>query len=149
MNTTLTTPRRLAVGIAAVLLAGGLAACGDDGGDGGDSGDSGGSAEEFCSVGDDLDAFSSTDEIDNDQFQSALDDAVDAAPDEIKDDVETVREAFADVDLSDPQALTDPDVQETFTSPEFKEASSNLDAYVKDNCEPEETADDGGTDSGN
>ncbi len=60
-----------------------------------------------------------------------------------------MREAFADVDLSDPQALTDPEVQETFTSPEFKEASSNLDAYVKDNCEPEETADDGGTDSGN
>lgn len=139
MKTTLTRPRRLVVGVAAALLAAaGLTACGDDGGDGGgdSGGDSGGSAEDFCSVGDDLDAFGASEEIDNDAFQSALDDAVDAAPDEIKDDVETVRSAFEDVDLADPEALADPELQEKFTAPEFKEASENLEEYVNKNCEP-------------
>ena len=113
---------------AGVLLAGtGLVACG-----GGDS------AEEFCAVGDELNSLDPTaGDVDADELRQALDDAVDAAPDEIKDDVEVLRSALEDVDFSDPEALSDPDVIEKLSDPKLADATERLQTYTDENCDSE------------
>lgn len=118
---------------AGVVLAGSvLVACGgDDSGGGG-----GGSAESFCSVSDEIQASDfDASSFDADQLQQSLDDAVDAAPDEIRSDVETVRDAFAGIDFSDPKTFTDPEVLQQLESPELAEASNNIEQYSKQNCQ--------------
>ncbi len=118
--------RGLVVAAAGVLLAGtGLVACG-----GGDS------AEDFCAVGDELNSLDPTSgELDADELQQALDDAVDAAPDEIKDDVELLRSTFEDVDFSDPEALSDPDMLEKLSDPKLADATEHLQTYTDENCD--------------
>ena len=125
MTTTLTTPRRLAVGVAAAVLAGtGLTACG------------GGSNEDFCALADDVES-SNLDANNMDDVKSVLDDAVDAAPDDIKGDVETIRDALEDLDPEnmdlenmDEDAMAE--MEET--GKKVEEAGANIEAYVKDNC---------------
>lgn len=118
--------RRLGVASAGILLAGtALVACGGDD-----------SAEEFCSVGDEVEAIDPTAaDFDNEDFQQALEDAVESAPDDIKADIETVRDAFADVDLSDPEALADPELIDKLTNPDLTEASDRVTDYVDKNCD--------------
>jgi hypothetical protein len=95
----------------------------------------GDSADDFCSVGDDIEAVDPTaEDFDNDAFQEALGDAADAAPDEIKEDVETLRDAFEGVDLSDPETIGDPEVIEKFSDPDLQEAGERITAFTKDNC---------------
>jgi len=124
--------RRLATLGAGVLLAGSaLVACGGD-----DSGGGGGSAESFCSVSDELQASDfDASSFDADKLQQSLDDAVDAAPDEIRSDVETVRDAFEGIDFSDPKTFTDPEILQQLESPELEEASNNIEQYSKQNCQ--------------
>lgn len=117
-------------GLAALSLAVlGLTGCGG-----------GGSTEEFCGLDDKLTLSASSNFEDLD---SALDDAVDAAPDEIKDDVETVRatfdEAFGQLreqGVSDLSAVTPEQGQalQELNTEEFQQASSNIEAFVADNC---------------
>jgi hypothetical protein len=95
----------------------------------------GGSTEDFCSVGDDIEAVDPTAaDFDNEAFQDALADAVEAAPDDIKADVETLRDAFEGVDLSDPEAIADPDVIEKLSTPDLQEAGNRITAFTEDNC---------------
>jgi hypothetical protein len=69
------------------------------------------------------------------------------APEEIQDAMATISEAFdemaaalEDVDLSDPQAFADPDVQEAFADlepvfdEEYEEASQTVSDYASENC---------------
>jgi len=96
----------------------------------------GGSTEDFCNVGDDIEAIDPADaDFDSDDFQDALADAVDAAPDDIRDDLETVRDAFEGVDLSDPEAIAgDPEVMKRLSDPELEEAFGRVSSYTDDNC---------------
>lgn len=75
----------------------------------------------------------------------------DDAPDEIADDLEVLADAYrefddalGDVDLSDPNAFTDPEVQaalaeagEVFNDPEVVEANENVTAFTEANCQAE------------
>lgn len=119
----------LAIGAMSVL---GLTGCGG-----------GGSTEEFCAVDEDV----NLDELEDfDELRSALDDGVEAAPDEIKDDVETVRDTFeqvaerleeqgvdsmADVSPEQSEALED------LNTEEFQQASENIQQFTEENCDSE------------
>jgi ElaB/YqjD/DUF883 family membrane-anchored ribosome-binding protein len=104
------------------------------------SGCGGGSTEEFCALDERVDL---ADIDDFDELQDALDDGVDAAPDEIKDDVETVRDtlnevvdrledegvdSMSDITPEQQEALTDLDTEE------FQQASENITQFTEDNC---------------
>jgi len=101
----------------------------------------GGSTEEFCALDENVDLS----EIDDfDELQSALDDGVDAAPDEIKDDVETVRDTFADVSSQledegiDKMSEISPENEEAvadLTSEDFRQASENISTFTEENCD--------------
>jgi len=109
----------------AILLAcTGLVGCGGD------------STEDFCNVGDDLQAVNPAEaDFDSEAFQDALADAVDTAPDDIREDLETVRDAFEGVDLSDPEAIAaDPEVMESLSAPELQEAFGRVSTFTEENC---------------
>jgi hypothetical protein len=82
-----------------------------------------------------------------------FDGAIDAAPDEIKDDFEVLAEAFgeyaqaiadAGADLSDPNSFTDPavlaaleDGVQAFSTDAYQEAADNISAWGEANCSGE------------
>ena len=91
---------------AAVLALAALTGCG------------GGSTEEFCQLNEqaeqlDIDAESQ-------EVQDSLDELAGAAPDEIKDDVETIREAVDNPGDADQQQV--------------QEASDNIESFIEENC---------------
>lgn len=107
--------RRAGLAFAAAIMATGtLTACG-----GGD---------DFCDVGGDLTSSDFTEG--SDEAKNALDDAVDAAPDEIKGDLETLRDGYeaAMAAKDDPEAASDIDMDA------LSEANSNVSDYVSENC---------------
>jgi hypothetical protein len=114
------------VASAGILLAGtALVACGGDD-----------SAEEFCSLADELESIDPTAaDFDADEYQQALEDAVEAAPDDIRENLEIVRDTFEDIDLSDPEATADPELVEKLSDPEFSEAGERINTYLEDNCD--------------
>lgn len=166
--------------LAAAVLA--LAAC-DSGGNGGVSA-GGGSSEAFCGLADEVQGLEDLGEgIDPtdfgalegqlDEFNSVLADAVDAAPDEIRDDVElvanTVNEMFEAMrgplqELSEnPEAAAqNPEIfqelQEAAPTPEEEEeleaASQRIEEFVEEECGidtdsgDDADGDDSGTDEG-
>lgn len=147
--------------LAAAVLA--LAAC-DNGGNGDGVSAGGGSSEAFCGLADEVQGLEDLGEgIDPtdfgalegqlDEFNRVLDDAVDAAPDEIRDDVElvasTVNEMFEAMrgplqELSEnPEAAAqNPEIfqqlQEAAPTPEEEEeleaASQRIEEFVEEEC---------------
>jgi hypothetical protein len=87
------------------------------------------------------------------QTETFFDGAIDAAPDEIKDDFEVLAQAFGDyaqaiqdagADLSDPNSFTDPEVLaalqngvEAFSTDAYEEAADNISAWGEANCSGE------------
>ncbi|MBA2533178.1 MAG: hypothetical protein H0V23_13940 [Nocardioidaceae bacterium] len=127
--------RMIAALAGGMLSLAGLAACGDGNGSGG------GSTEEFCALDETIE-FESIDNLDD--FDSALDVGVDAAPDEIKDDIEIVRDTMNQLtdqlredgvedltDITEEQART---LQDLSTA-EFEDASENIQQFIEDNCD--------------
>ncbi|UPK74948.1 hypothetical protein MU582_21360 [Nocardioidaceae bacterium SCSIO 66511] len=99
--------RRAGLAVAAAIMAAGtLTACG-----GGD---------DFCDAGGDLDSF----DPESSETKDAIDDAVDAAPDEIKDDMELLRDV-----VNDPESVSEMDPEEVSS------ASTNITEYVDENCD--------------
>lgn len=96
---------------AAIMAAGTLTACG-----GGD---------DFCDVGGDVENFS-PDNID--EAKGVMDDAVDAAPDEIKDDVETLRDFIDSYDKDNPEASME-------GAEDVAPAAENVTDYMSENCD--------------
>lgn len=138
MTTRRNTKNLLATSTVAILLAGALTAC--SGG--------GGSVEDFCEDGralSDGSAFDDVDSSDPEASKSAFADLVDQvkdidAPDDIKDDWDTLvsafeglNDGFQDVDADDPEALNA--VFEDFNTEEVQTASDNVGAYTEENCE--------------
>ncbi len=145
--------------LAATVLV--FAACGDD--DGG-SATAGGSSEAFCGLADEVQSLDELGEgvdptdfgaLENqlDEFNSVLDDAVDAAPGEIRDDVElvarTVNEMFEamrgplqELTENPEAAAQNPEIfqqlQEAAPSPEEEEeleaASQRIEEFVEEEC---------------
>ncbi len=119
-----------------------LGACSSSDGDDASS-DNGGedSGNEFCQKFMELDSLENQPETQEETI-SAFDDLIDAAPDEIRDDLETVRDAFAGLEDFD-DAEANPEAAQEFldvlSQPEIVEASANLEAYTVDVCgiEPE------------
>ncbi|HLG01110.1 MAG TPA: hypothetical protein VI916_11590 [Acidimicrobiia bacterium] len=109
----MTSTWRIAVVVASGLLA---AACGGGGG---------GDVAEYCK----LVAASETDPTEAD-----LDDAVDAAPSEIKDDVRKLREAY-EASADDPSRL-----QEIFADPDMLAASTRVSNFHAEHCDGGEPA---------
>jgi predicted nucleic acid-binding Zn-ribbon protein len=131
--------RRLGWVAALVLSAGVLTGCG------------GGSTEDFCKSFEDVGAgsegLSTTDSLDQ------IEELVDNAPDEIKEDVEAVNEEFekvreavedTDVDLDTPAdelseedeaALQEAAVSADIDQEKIDSASTNIDEWAKDNCD--------------
>ncbi len=131
-----------------------LAACGGGGGS---------SVEEFCDIaeqandaGDDVDvALDSGDPGDiEDAMADALDEyqlAIDAAPEEIQEDVEILGDAQNELfdileanDFDLVAAIDDPDFTDLIEDKDIEDASDNLDDYLLDECgiEPDEETDD-------
>jgi len=93
-------------------------------------------------------AFTGAGDQSFDDVAAGFGELADEAPDELRDDIEVLAEAFqefadliGDVDLSDPNAFQDPEVQaafaeagEIFDSPEVTEANENFTAFVEENC---------------
>jgi hypothetical protein len=166
--------RRLgALTIAALLAGGALAACGGDDSDDGGTGledveGSDGGSDTTVDVGD-LEglsgecrvfieaaaafaaAFGGGEDADFGDIGDAMREFADDAPDEIRGDVEVLAEAYTefgeavgDVDFSDPDAFSDPEVQarfaeagEIFNDPEVVEANENVTAFTEANCQTE------------
>jgi len=118
----------------AAMAAAGLMGCGDGGG-------GSGSTEEFCSLDETIDI----DSIENlDDFDNALDAGVEAAPDEIRDDIEIVRDTMTELfdqlrgdgveDLAD---ITEEQVAalQVLNTPEFERASKNVTDFAEANCD--------------
>lgn len=137
MTTRRNTKNLLATSTVAILLAGGLTAC-----------SGGGSIEDFCNDGkalSDGSAFTDIDSSDPEAAKTAFADLVDQvkdidAPDDIKDDWETLvtafeglNDGFQDADANDPEALAA--VFEDFNTPEVQTASDNVSAFTDENCE--------------
>lgn len=94
--------------------------------------------------------ISSTGLIDSDEIAAGFDRMSDAAPGEIKDDLALMADALgefysiledAGVDLSDPTAMADPNIQEAFISAgekmdteEFEQAADNVNQWFEDEC---------------
>jgi hypothetical protein len=126
----------------------------DEGDDGGDV-DFGDLASEDCdflfealtSFGT---AFTGEGDIDFQQIADAYSDFADVAPDDIADDVRTVADAFdefagavGDIDLSDPNAFSDPEVaqriadaSQAFNTPEFNDANTAVTEFLATECTP-------------
>lgn len=78
----------------------------------------------------------------------AMEAFADDAPDEIADDLSILADAYrdfdealGDLDLSDPEAFSDPRFAEAgavFSDPAVVEASENVTAFTEANCQPEE-----------
>jgi hypothetical protein len=162
-----------ALAISALLASGALAACG------GDDSDDGGTGLEDVEGGDDSTdttfdvgdleglsgecevfveaaaafaaAFGGGEDADFGDIGAAMSDFADDAPDEIRDDVAILAEAYTefgeavgDVDFSDPDAFSDPEVQarfaeagEIFNDPAVVEANENVTAFTEANCQTE------------
>lgn len=118
---------RRALGLAAVpALLVTAAACGDSDGGGGDT-------ASFCDRFQELDErYSGIDDPTDEDFTDAIDEIAELDPPaEIEDDWNTMIEAFrsfADIDVSDPEALADVD----FT--EAEAASDRVDSYLSEEC---------------
>ncbi len=116
--------RRLRLLVLALSVCSGLllAGCGDDGG---------GDEQAFCEL------LSSEDEydIDTPEGQEALKDALETAPDEIKGDMETIVDAFEELeglDEDDPEAFGA--AFGLVFDPEMLAAMANIEEYGVDNC---------------
>lgn len=97
-------------------------------------------------------AFGGGDDGDFDDVAAELEQFVDDVPEEVRDDVAVIARAFEeyataieDIDLTDQEAMADPEVlaqvteaAAVFESPEVQEASDNLDEYANENCELDE-----------
>jgi hypothetical protein len=140
------------VGTAAVaaLASVALMACGSDSGSSSGSGSSG----DLCSYAKDLeqslgsDAFDNMDKATFDQIQEIVGNVKDKAPEEIKDDVNTVAEGFAsvqkifakyDYDLTKltAAAAADPDLTKQLQAAggeDFTAASDRVSTYLEDTC---------------
>ncbi len=124
---------RTAVGVvAAAALA--LAGCGGS--------DGGGDTEAFCEQIRELDAASDAAEEDITATADEFDALIDDAPDELKDDLRIVVDAFAELDAIDED---DPEAFELFFElfqrPEFLEATETLEQFGIDECGLEPPAD--------
>jgi len=134
----------------------------DDGGTSGDDGgDTDGSGEDLDLgfVDDDcefliaafannpLTAAMAGDDADYEENAARLEALAEEAPDEIEDAMATISDAFdemadalKDIDMSDPQAFADPDVQQAFADlepvfdEEYEEASQTVSDYAAENC---------------
>ncbi len=126
----------------------------DDGGDGGDDGDlAAGLLDEDCQfllAGAYLNPLAAAvpgSDVDFDESQEQLQAIADEAPDEIEDAMETLAEGFAamaeafeDIDLSDPQAFADPDLQselaelEEVFDDEYEAAGETVNDYIEESC---------------
>ena len=146
--------RTLATLLAALALAGGLAACGDDGGGDAASGDGGsgggdGSKDRFCELASQediagLEDFDPSEAESMDRLDEALTQLSDAAPDEIRDDVDTVAEGLRElveilstIDTSDPDALSEltERAEELEGMQQRMEASvERVDRYLEEEC---------------
>lgn len=84
-------------------------------------------------------------EIDFGQFADAFAAFADEAPDELQDDINLLADAYRDlddslggpVDFSDPETLQNPEVQaafESFSDPQFQEATENISTFASENC---------------
>jgi hypothetical protein len=120
--------RRSLVALAAVLLAFTAASCSD----------SGGSVKDFCSLNSDKSFEDSEDPAD---FAKALDQAKDKAPEEIKDDVEVLADAFGEY-TEKTEGLDPVEDAEEFTaasegiaSEKVQTAATNIEKFSKENCE--------------
>lgn len=83
-----------------------------------------GGGDDFCEVGSDLDSF----DPGSSEVKDAMDDAVDAAPDEIKSDVETLRDFMDEYDPENPEASAD-------MAADVQPAAENVSNYVSENCD--------------
>lgn len=88
-----------------------------------DSGGGGGSIAEFCRIAQQLD------DQEGEPSASQIDQVVDAAPGEIKDDVRTLAEAFERVG-DDPEAAA-----ELFSDENVIEAGTRVEEFQEENCE--------------
>ncbi|MDZ7731982.1 MAG: hypothetical protein U5R31_01745 [Acidimicrobiia bacterium] len=117
--------RKISVLVLALFTLGLVASCSDDNGGGGDTAG-------FCEVSDEVQAM--PDDGSAEDMTGIFDQLDDVdVPDEIADDVETLREGFESlttVDTSDPDALANLDVD--FAAVE--EAAGNIEAYAEENC---------------
>jgi hypothetical protein len=86
-------------------------------------------------------------DADYEESAAQLEAIAEAAPEEIQDAMATLSAGFAelaevleDVDMNDPQAFSDPEVQAAFEDldsvfdEEYEEASATVSEYVDDNC---------------
>jgi len=142
--------RRASLLLVALALGVALTACGDDGDDGGGGAASGsGDKERFCELAsrDDiagLDDFDPTRDGDMAELDAALDDLRDAAPEEIRDDVETVADGLRELvgilstmDTSDPDAMAElaERTDELEALQERMESSvERVDRYLEEEC---------------
>lgn len=133
----------LSVAVVAVALA--LAGCGgDDGGDEGDLAAFCDKQKELAAVADpfaDLGPGSTIDDIKGalDETQSAVDEAVDVAPSEIKGDAERLQSFFSDFADQVRGASSRQDllrIAQTFQqeAAELQTAGSRLESYTRENC---------------
>jgi hypothetical protein len=153
--------RRLALVLVLPVLVFGAGCGGDDDDDGGSVAASVSGSGSFCDRAESVQAefdsldseFSGSELPSGDVFDRAADaiaDLADDAPSEIKADLETVADGvreiadlFGEVDLSDPEALNDPDnaeaLQEMSTrmgelDEKVTGASDRVETYLKDEC---------------
>ncbi|UYM07256.1 hypothetical protein [Solicola gregarius] len=87
-----------------------------------------GGGDDFCDVGKDVNTADF--EPGSDEAKDLMDEAVDKAPDEIKDDMETLRDV-AGIDTSDPEAMEDAQDLAADAGP----AAENVGNYVDENCD--------------
>lgn len=112
-----------------------------------DLGDLSGECLELASIGAKFsEAFESTGSASGDLSATAdlFDELIEAAPDEIKDDLEVMSEGLAEyaealdgINLTQPSAEDIAKLQEvtqSFDTTEFQEASQNIEAWVSANC---------------
>lgn len=153
--------RRAAVFLLLPFLALGAACGGDDDDDSSASGGGGGGGGDFCDRATLIDerfneldeTFAGTDLPTSEVFDeaaNAIGDLADGAPDEIKEDLEIVAdgireiaEVFGEIDLSDPEAMSDPANLEALTAMgermeeldvRVSASSDRVEAYLRDEC---------------
>lgn len=126
-----------------------LAACGDDGDDA--SSDDAGASGDFCEQADALANDDSLDELDFEDPDDVaigvgiLEDFRDEAPDEIRDDLSTLIDAFEAVAAagSDPEALAE--LEEQFS--DLDEVSTRVEEFVLEECDVDISGDGGSDDT--
>jgi hypothetical protein len=139
--------RRLAVLLALPLVA--LVSCGGDGADFCEQATA--FDEQFAELEEQFDGDELPTAEAFEQAAAAIDDLADDAPEEIEGDMRTVSgavreiaEIFGEIDLSDPEALTDPanagalaELNERMESlgGEVEEASNRVEAYLEEECD--------------